>query len=111
MTVESVAAFLEAREQLPVCYALVMNSIWQRAEHQAIVALFDTREMADAYEQACRLPDSESVQYGDRRMWLSYRDGTLLRECNRPYDSEPHIIVAPVDMDYRFTPINPEPPV
>jgi hypothetical protein len=109
--VESVAAFLEARERLPICYALVMNSIWSRWESLTLVALFDTRAMADAFEQACRLPESERVQFDDRSMYLAYREGTLLREFNKPDSGRPHIIPAPIDFDYGDnTHINPTPP-
>ncbi len=113
---ESVAAFLASRDKLPICYALVMNSIWERMEHRAIVALFDTEAMAAAYEQGCRLADydTEILNPGtldERRMVRHYREGTMLRDFNVPHDfNGPHIIPAPVDYDYRKTPINPVAP-
>ncbi len=61
-------------------FAVVANSALAHAEHEAIVALFSSRERADEYIKASRLPSGRSDP-GDR-ITRSFRRDSLLFNFN-----------------------------
>ena len=133
MSVDQLLKIQEVLKSEPTAYVLVANSIWQRAEHYAIVAIFDTLEMVEAYEKAAQLPDtiSEKVirsidtytETGKRveaNMFRSYRPDSLLWDCNKPEQNGAALTCstygilmvseARIGDDYSHIPQNPEPP-
>ncbi len=94
----SVQAFLEHQRKIidlaaaaPSCWAIVANSVHARAEQKAIVAVFDTPELAEAYVEASLLPDDmppEERRIDDR--YRSFRPDSLLWDYNVGFE---HLVV------------------
>lgn len=77
---DAVRAVLDDYFQHPAVL-LVGNSVWQRLEELELIALFDSLEMAEAYELAARLPARRPPTAEDSRM-RTYREDSLLHGFN-----------------------------
>jgi hypothetical protein len=101
-------------------WAIVANGTWAHAEHEAIVALFDSEELAQAYLIASRLPpELRGRKEPNDHIHRSFRKDSLLWEFNdssrkdfcsanvfplAPF-APPHIVAQ-----LHLLPINPLPP-
>lgn len=65
----------------PHAFIIVANPVWGRCESENLIAIFDTKEMADAYMAASRLPEPVVTEDKIRRI---FRPDSLL------YDFNPH---------------------
>lgn len=109
---DSVRAILDGYFLAPAI-VLVANSVWGRAENVTAIAVFDSRQMAEAYELASRLPAGRNED--DR--WRTYRPDSLLWDYNmgtyfRGLGSNPKGMFHPALpwVDLSSLPRNPPPP-
>lgn len=86
----SVQAFLDHQQLVrnliaatPTCWAIVANSVHAQAEHEAVVAVFDTQAQAEAYVEASLLPaDWDYARRNILERSRAFRPDSLLWEYN-----------------------------
>jgi hypothetical protein len=64
----------------PLAWVIVANPVWGRAEDLNCIAVFDTRELAIAYEAASRLKQPDMGP--DGKIYRTYRSDSLLWDYN-----------------------------
>lgn len=106
----------ELKQGPPRAWLLVANCIFARAEDFDPLAIFDTREQAEAYEKAARLfPKTSDGSDGVRTrdgMFRRYRPDSLLWNYNPDIMIGQESMAVPVwaVMGVGNLPENPEPP-
>lgn len=66
----------------PFAWVIIANPVWGRFEDQNLIAIFDTKEQAEDYERASRLP--APINTGG--IGRTYRPDSLLYDYNPGYD-------------------------
>jgi len=124
----TVADLLARQQAEPDAVVLVLNNMFSsKIEYRQIVAVFDTLDMAQAFERACRLPRDPSkphnatlTSYTTRRvdyprvgteiqdkMVRSYRPDSILWDFNTPFHRDAPFQEATTDLDLYSIPQNP----
>jgi len=95
---------------IDVC-AIVANGVWAEAEHLAIVAIFDNRELLAAYVVASALTGPHEHVAGDPYT-RSFRKDSYLYNFNRKLEVGKMPVLLPLALAARIEtiPLNPLPP-
>lgn len=99
----------------PECWVLLANT-FGRAEDNDAVALFDTKELGDAYVEASKLPENWAAGVAPRvpsidGFFRTYRPDSLLWDFNPLYQGMVYRVrLMDTLRGYDHLPINPEPP-
>ena len=93
----------------PLAWVLVSNPVYGRAEDYSYIALFDTKELLEAYYQASLLPEPKSCG----RYHRSFRSDSLLYDFNKDTmgrGDDKHAVRAQLLSITKNLPENPTPP-
>jgi len=97
----------------PRAWLLRANPVWGSAETVNRIALFDTREAAEAYITASELPKAEhpdAYKTADG-YWRTYRPDSLLWDYNKLFSGDGPMVVPAIPwMRYDGIGVNPAPP-
>lgn len=96
----------------PRAWLLQANPVWGSTETVNRIALFDTKEQAEAYVKASELPKSEDPDANktDDGYWRTYRPDSLLFDYNPTAWDMSMIVPAIPWRDYAGVERNPLPP-
>ena len=96
----------------PRAWLIMANPVWGSTETVNRIAIFDTKEAAEAYWKAALLPEvkDKSVYLTDDRILRSFRPDSLLWDYNDHTYSSPAVVPAIPWRDYAGVTRNPSPP-
>lgn len=115
MSVEDLFRFQEELKDWvrnPRAWCIMANPVWGRTETVNRIALFDTKEAAEAYWKASLLPEvpDKSVYKTDDGILRSFRPDSLLWDYNDHIYSGPSFMPAIPWREYDGVQRNPAPP-